>query len=217
MVQITKIGLPKIDFEFTVKINIVKFYKLIMKSFERMKPEKFIKENYPFALEVEKETKIPAIAILAQAALESGWGEKSIGKNIFGIKYRKGDPGFRKVLTTEYSSDKNAFRGHEVKSISYDENLGKYKFQVYQYFADYPSKKDAFMSHARLLLTDRYKGALVFNNDPKLYLDAIWRMGYATDPNYDKKMSSMVDSVIKRLPRKPIIMEKMKPIKGYVK
>lgn len=32
-----------------------------------MKPEDFVKKYYPFAKEVETETSIPAIAILAQA------------------------------------------------------------------------------------------------------------------------------------------------------
>ena len=181
-----------------------------------MEPGKFVKENYPFAVEVERETGIPAVAIVAQAALESGWGEKSIGNNIFGIKYRKGDTGFRKVLTTEFSEDPNAFRGHEVKSVKFDSDVNKYRFKVYQYFAEYPSVKAAFMAHARLLLSNRYKGALIHANNPKLYLSAIWQMGYATDPNYGKKMDKMVDSVLKRLPREPIKMKKMKSKKGYV-
>jgi len=67
-----------------------------------MTPKEFIKKFYPFAKEVEQETEIPALAIMAQAALESGWGKSAIGNNLFGIKYRKGDPGYREVVTTEY-------------------------------------------------------------------------------------------------------------------
>ncbi len=163
-----------------------------------MTPEKFVEKYYPFAAEVESETQIPAIAILAQAALESGWGAKAIGNNIFGIKYRKGDPGWRKVLTTEHSKDRNAFNGQEVKSVTKQGDI--YIFKVYQYFADYPSPKEAFDAHARLLLTDRYREALRWHYSPKRFLIAVWRAGYATDIHYGWKICAMVDSVVKRLP-----------------
>lgn len=181
-----------------------------------MTPEKFTHDYYPFALEVEKETGVPAVAIIAQAAHESGWGAASIGNNIFGIKYRKGDPGWREILTTEYSDDRDAYNGQKVKSVEFDAKLNKYRFKVYQYFADYPSPKEAFNAHARLLLNDRYKGALKHKDDPKAYLTAIWQAGYATDPNYGEKISKVVDSVIKRLPEReetfrPPMIEPIKP------
>ena len=71
--------------------------------------QQFVNKCYPFALQVQEVTGIPAISILAQAALESDWGKKAIGNNIFGIKFRKGDYGYQEVLTTEYSSDRKAF------------------------------------------------------------------------------------------------------------
>ena len=184
-----------------------------------MKPQNFVEKFYPFALEVENDTGIPAVAIMAQAALESGWGEHSIGNNIFGIKYRKGDPAFKKVLTTEHSKDRDAFKGSDVKSVTLDLENGTYIFKVYQYFADYPTPLDAFKAHARLLLNNRYKHALRWKHSPKRFLIAVWRAGYATDVNYGKKICATVDSVIKKLPkRKPTFRPpEMKPIKARVK
>ena len=167
-----------------------------------MTPEEFVQKYYPFALESEQETGISALAIMAQAALESGWGEKAIGNNLFGIKYRKGDWGYQKVLTTEYSSSKNAYNGQEVKSIEYDSDKKLYKFKVWQYFADYPTPKEAFLAHSQLLLTERYKHALRWKDNPTRYLIAIWQAGYATDPEYGEKMKAMVKSIEKRLPTK---------------
>jgi len=179
-----------------------------------MQPQDFITKFYPFAVEVEKETKIPAIAIMAQAAHETGWGKAAIGNNLFGIKFRKGDPGYKEILTTEYSSRPDMFKGQNVKSVVYDKKTNKYKYKVLQYFADYPTPKDGFLAHARLLLNNRYKGALRWKHSPKRYLIAVWRAGYATDPNYAKKICAVVDSVIKRLPREPIIMERIEPKKA---
>lgn len=181
-----------------------------------MKPKEFLEKYYPSAVSVENETGIPAIAIVAQAAHESGWGSASIGNNIFGIKFRKGDPGYKKVLTTEYDKDRNAYNGQEVVSVVWDEEKRLFKFKVYQYFADYPSVKSAFDYHARLLLSDRYRHALRWKHSPKRYLIAVWRAGYATDTEYGKKICGVVDSVVKRLPqRKPEFRPpEMKPLKA---
>lgn len=176
-----------------------------------MTPNEFINKFYPFAKEVEKETEIPALAIMAQAAHESGWGKAAIGYNIFGIKFRKGDPGYKEILTTEYSSRPDMFKGQNVKSVVYDKKTNKYKYKVLQYFADYPTPKEAFLAHSRLLLNDRYKHALRFKHSPKRYMIAVWRAGYATDPNYGRKICAMIDSVVKRLPREPIEIERIEP------
>jgi flagellar protein FlgJ len=164
-----------------------------------MTPIEFVKKFYPFALEVEKNTSIPAISIMAQAALESGWGEKAIGNNIFGIKFKKGDWSSQTVLTTEYSKDSHAFDSKNVISKIFIKEKNVYQFKVWQYFADYETPKEAFMAHTKLLLTDRYKPALRWCNNPKRYLISVWRLGYATDINYGRKMCQMVDSIKKRI------------------
>lgn len=164
-----------------------------------MTPEDFVKKYYPFALEVEKETNISAIAILAQAALESGWGDKAIGNNLFGIKFKKGDKGFQKILTTEYSNSPNDFKGSDIKSVYYDAQLNKYKYKIYCYFADYNSPKECLLAHSNLLLSERYSLAQKWIKYPYKFLVAIWLLGYATDPKYPEKMRQMVKSINIRL------------------
>jgi flagellum-specific peptidoglycan hydrolase FlgJ len=176
-----------------------------------MTPKEFIKKFYPFAKEVEQETEIPALAIMAQAALESGWGKSAIGNNLFGIKYRKGDPGYREVVTTEYGDSPFLFKGQNIKSVIYIKSLNKYMYKLTQYFADYPTPKDGFMAHARLLLTPRYKHALRWKYSPARYMIAVWRSGYATDPKYPQKICSIIDSVKRRLPREQIKMDFIEP------
>jgi len=163
-----------------------------------MEPKLFIEKYYPFAEKIQNEYGISAIAILAQSAFESGWGEKAIGFNLWGIKFKKGDFGYRKVLTTEYSKNTNAFNCQEIVSKTFDSISGLYKFKVYQYFADYENQYDAFKSYAKLLTSERYKSALSIK-DPVLYLAEIAKLGYATDPNYGSKMKDMVKSIEKRL------------------
>jgi flagellar protein FlgJ len=167
---------------------------------------RFLRDIKPHADSIERKFGIPAISIMAQAVLESGWGKKRIGNNIFGIKYAHSGK-FIRVLTTEYSKDTHAFQEDYILN---KEKLGDiYKFKVWQYFADYDSIEDAILSHSALLLTDRYKLALRWKHSPKRYLIAVWRSGYATDINYGykilggtyngKKYYSFVDSITRRL------------------
>jgi flagellum-specific peptidoglycan hydrolase FlgJ len=137
---------------------------------------------------------------MAQAALESSWGERAIGNNLFGIKYRKGDWNYQRVLTTEFADRPETFNRDDIVSMDYIPSINKYKFKVYQKFADYPTPTEAFLAHSRLLLTKRYKHALKWQYSPVRYLVAIWKSGYATDESYGNKMEGMVESIEKRLP-----------------
>ena len=51
-----------------------------------MTKKDFYLRYYGDSLRTEKSHKIPALLTLAQAALESGWGEHAPGNNFFGIK-----------------------------------------------------------------------------------------------------------------------------------
>jgi flagellar protein FlgJ len=167
-----------------------------------MKPEQFIKDLYPAAKSIEKKSGIPAVAIIAQAALESDWGKKAIGNNIFGIKDKNGVL----TLTTEYSDDPHYFDGYKVES---KELVGKkWMFKVWLRFAQYESVEACLTAHNRLLMSDRYKPCLRWKHSPKRYLIAIWRAGYASDKDYGKKVLggnyekpyySIVDSVTRRI------------------
>jgi len=60
-----------------------------------MTPKEFIKQYKPFALETERKTGISHLFILAQAALESGWGKSVPGNMFFGVKAGKDTPAKR--------------------------------------------------------------------------------------------------------------------------
>lgn len=165
-----------------------------------MRAKKFIEDNIEHAKAAETITGIPFVVNLVHGAFESDWGNKSIGNNIFGVKYREGDWGKQEVLTTEYYQNKKDFdRNKRVVTYNFDSDSHKFKVMVRADFADYKTPRDAFIEHSKLLLTKRYLPCLKYKNDIKRYLICIWKAGYATDPNYDKKIVGVVDSVLKRL------------------
>lgn len=167
-----------------------------------MTPKEFVNTYKESAFMVEKQTGIPAIAILAQAALESGWGKKAIGNNLFGIKYNpKVNSKFQEVLTPEFFENRKDFenKGWNIASVEYHLSIHKFRVMLYAKFADYETIEEGFLAHAKLLQTERYKPAMQYAHDPKEFLKKVWECGYATDPYYGKKMSDMVDSITKRL------------------
>ena len=68
----------------------------------------FVKTYLPFALQTQAKTGIHAYFVLAQAALESGWGKKAPGNMFFGVKDTDGVNGNEQLLTTtEFSKSPN--------------------------------------------------------------------------------------------------------------
>ncbi|MCO6017488.1 hypothetical protein CKN86_11765 [Carnobacterium divergens] len=119
---------------------------------------------------------LPSVAA-AQAALESGWGSSSLASkynNLFGIK----GAGVS-LPTTEY----------------YD---GKTPIGIVDSFRVYPNWNTSILDYGGFLTNygnkpNRYDGALGLK-DPNAQITAIWRAGYATDPNYVGKIMSTINA-----------------------
>lgn len=169
-----------------------------------MTPEIFVKTYYPYAKKVEEKTGISALAILAQGALESGWGQKVHGNALFGIKDTDGINGNEILITTtEILSTPNA-KFPKILSIVPFKSKGRimYRYTVQDYFRKYDSPEDSLTDHANFILTNkRYAKALLVKHDPNLFVDELAKAGYATAPNYAIVLRDMIKSVKKRLPK----------------
>ena len=149
------------------------------------------------ARQIEDKHRIPAMFIIAQAALESGWGEKAIGNNLFGIKAGKKWGGSKQlVVTTEYLKDANA----QFPVIISKTRLksGKYKYVVKDYFRDYDSMEHCLTDHAKVLMLPHFKHAIGIK-DPYLYAQAIQegKKKYATAENYPDSIKAVVRTIKK--------------------
>ncbi|VFS53993.1 flagellar assembly peptidoglycan hydrolase FlgJ [Moellerella wisconsensis] len=136
---------------------------------------------------VGQNTGIPYMLILAQAALESGWGKKEIlnpngqpSYNIFGIKSGKNWSGkTTRITTTEYID------GQKVKC--------KQDFRVYS------SYLDALSDYAQLVSrSKRYQGVINAPNAEQAAV-AIQKAGYATDPHYSQKLTQIIQQLTRSL------------------
>lgn len=126
---------------------------------------------------------IPHHLIMAQAALESGWGQRQIRTanggpsfNIFGVKASSSWKGpTTEVTTTEYENG-------EAKKV-------KAKFRVYS------SYLEALSDYVNMLSSNPRYAAVTNAVTPEQGAQALQRAGYATDPNYAQKLTGMIQQL----------------------
>lgn len=153
----------------------------------------------PAAIANQKAGGGPAEAILAQAALESGWGRHAPGNMFFGVKAGPSWKGKRQLLRTWEASKGDRPRLQEGESIiqhfppGSEGNPfgGKHGWRIMAWFRAYATPLDSFQDHMRLLSSKRYEGVLQIK-DPDRFADEVARRGYATDPNYASKLKSTI-------------------------
>jgi flagellar protein FlgJ len=147
-------------------------------------PAGFVREVMPHAMRAAGTLGVSPLVLVAQAALESGWGERlprradgSTSFNVFGIKAGRAWDGERAAArTVEYERGRPAVQDAEFRA--------------------YPDLAAAFDDYARLIATDpRYAGARAGSGDAARYFAELQSAGYATDPAYAEKAARVLDRV----------------------
>lgn len=148
----------------------------------------FVQHLSGTAERVSQESGIPASFMLGQAGHETGWGKSEIKNadgsnsfNLFGIKAGKGWTGkVAEVTTTEY------INGTPRKVVA--------KFRAYD------SYEDSFRDYARLINeSPRYEKAQATarTGSAVAYAAELQKAGYATDPEYARKLSGAINSALR--------------------
>jgi flagellum-specific peptidoglycan hydrolase FlgJ len=167
----------------------------------KFSPTDFIKKYYPFALAAQKRTGVPFAVALAEAGIESAWGKKAIGNNLFGIKASKGWKGeTQNVPTTEYGKTgnplKDSVKDHVLKVIPPTPPQKLYKYRVIGLFRKYATPEQSFVDYGNFLRSNaRYKNAFRYTNDPHKFIQEIAKAGYATGPNYAETVGIIINQI----------------------
>jgi flagellum-specific peptidoglycan hydrolase FlgJ len=151
----------------------------------------FVKAYYPEAKKTQDATGISWIAILAQAALESGWGKAAPGNMFFGVKDTDGINGNEQLLATTEYSRRSDLKFPIIISITPIIRNGQkwFKYRIKDYFRKYNTPSECFTDHTNFFFKNpRYAAALQVKADPYKFIDAIAAAGYATDPDYAKNL-----------------------------
>lgn len=155
--------------------------------------ESFTKKYGKMAFDTGKKYGIPYEAILAQAALESGWGQSAPGHNYFGIKKWKSGPSTHTGTTEEVDGQ---LVGTSADWQAYDSDA-----------AGFDGYGDFIVSNSN------YRTALQYPNDPHQYLVEIKNAGYATNSDYVDQTWGLAQQFAKYIAQKKLFppSSKVKP------
>lgn len=144
-------------------------------------PKDFINAMRPYAEDAANKLGIPANVLLAQSALETGWGNKVIqhsdGKsshNLFGIK----------------ADERWGGQRVNVGSLEYVDGRARREFSNFRVYESYKQSFDDYVDFIKS--NDRYRVALQNSGDGEAYIKALQDAGYATDPQYAHKVINIV-------------------------
>ncbi|WP_111643286.1 flagellar assembly peptidoglycan hydrolase FlgJ [Marinimicrobium alkaliphilum] len=150
-------------------------------------PAEFVEHLTPYAEQAAEQLGVDPSVLLAQAALETGWGRHVIhtregdnSHNLFNIKAdRRWDGDSVNVSTLEYRN-----------GVAQQERAD---------FRRYDSYAESFADYVEFLQNNpRYQQALSVADDADAYARELQNAGYATDPAYADKISRIMNSELMR-------------------
>lgn len=152
-------------------------------SAEQSRQDSFVRQLLPAAKMVASKMGLSPVALIAQAALETGWGKHVMNSgtggssnNLFGIK---ASGNWQGASTTANSQE--YVQGSPVMQRSS--------------FRSYTNVVQSMQDYANLITgTDRYEKARAVAQNPEAYFEELQAAGYATDPNYAAKLKSVLHS-----------------------
>lgn len=154
-------------------------------TFRPSSPHDFVNTVLPVAQKAAQTLGVEPIALIAQAALETGWGQAvpryadgSSSHNLFGIKADASWKGKTVGVTT----------------VEYVEGIAQRRQEA---FRAYDSFEDSFSDYANFLRTNpRYSQALQSGGDSARFVEELQSAGYATDPQYANKLKSIMQGAV---------------------
>jgi len=142
--------------------------------------DEFVSRLHPLAVQAARELGIEPKVLLAQAALESGWGRSVIknshGDNSFNLFNIKADKSWQ---------GKQA----QVSTLEFDQGIAR---KVNAGFRSYDSYEESFRDYVDFIKSNpRYGDALKKAGNAEHYMHELQQAGYATDPKYAAKVMSI--------------------------
>jgi len=143
----------------------------------------FVQQVLPTIRQAAAAVGVNPLGMLAQAALETGWGQRmprtadgNSSLNLFGVKAGSDWSGARAVADTVEIS-------------------GGVAKQTRTAFRAYGSIEESVGDFARLLTSSpRYREAVAAGSNAQAYVQSIAKAGYATDPQYANKLNDVLNS-----------------------
>lgn len=145
-------------------------------------PQEFLQRLAPYAQQAADQASVSPATVLAQAALETGWGQHVIStpeggssNNVFNIKADTG------------------WTGAKVNTQTHEYEQGERTSEQAQFRA-YGSVAESFHDYVNFLQSNpRYQKALEAGRDAVQFAEELQQAGYATDPEYASKLKRIIN------------------------
>lgn len=144
----------------------------------------FVRDLLPHAQAASRELGVDPRLLIAHAALETGWGRSlpadsdgNVSYNLFGIKATGG------------------WRGPAVgsRTLEFEDGIAAARVER---FRAYSSPAESFKDYVALLRDNtRYAKVLGTGTDARAFASALQGAGYATDPDYAKKLTAVAAQI----------------------
>jgi flagellar protein FlgJ len=146
-------------------------------------PAEFVNHVMPTIRRAARALGLNPLGLLAQAALETGWGQRmprnadgSQSLNLFGLKAGDEWKGARATADT----------------IEFSNGVATQRRTA---FRAYGSIEESVSDFTNLLKNSpRYRDAVSAGGDTQAYVQSIGKSGYATDPDYANKLNQILNS-----------------------
>ncbi|MFT6916782.1 MAG: flagellar protein FlgJ [Motiliproteus sp.] len=145
-------------------------------------PEAFIQQLLPVAERVAAKAGVAPEMLVAQAALETGWGKHlprhgdgGSSHNLFGIKADQRWEGERVTTST----------------LEFRDGLAQREKATFRAYGSYEQSMQDYVEFVSQ--SPRYQGALEQAHDARSYTRQLQLAGYATDPDYSNKIMGILD------------------------
>lgn len=145
--------------------------------------ENFVMMIKPHAEKAAAELNINPDVLIAQVALETGWGKHVIhdqkGNNSFNL--------FNIKANSNWEGGKV-----NIATLEYRDGIAASEKADFRKYSDYA---ESFSDYVKLMKNNpRYQDALDAGKNSSAYAEALQSAGYATDPLYAKKIKSLLSS-----------------------
>jgi flagellar protein FlgJ len=142
--------------------------------------DQFVATMLPMAQQAAERIGVDPRYLVAQAALETGWGKSVMRQqdgtsshNLFGIKAS------------------SSWKGAQARAITSEFRNGEMVKETAE-FRSYDSYQDSFHDLVTLLQSNnRYQEVLKSADNPEQFVRELQKAGYATDPDYASKISQI--------------------------
>ncbi len=148
-------------------------------------PAEFVQQLWSTAQETARKLGVSARGLLAQAALETGWGRRmparidgSSSFNLFGIK-----------ADARWQGDRVS-----QQTLEFRDGVGQ---REHAQFRAYESLEQSFADYAQFLQGNpRYEQVLSAGSDTRQFVQELQKSGYATDPEYASKLLDIAENTL---------------------